>query len=273
MEMKKLVLPIKSKCDLKSGTKAKALLEIWSVANVPEFWTISSNSFKELLRMNGIEDVSCFFENEYSDMYYNMIENAIASVELNFPFEQDQTYIVRSSIVPRTKTESFASEISGAFESYVCKGSDIKESIIHVYASVFTEKAYRQIKLFSQESNIEGMGVIVQKYVPALYSGVIHVEDSKSIQIQWLEGHLSKIVSGESFGFSSYIYLDSLNAPVFRGTEKEILLLRDKSLQNIFVSIFQIACQIYMLYERSLELEWIFDGSKHWIVQCQELIE
>lgn len=276
MEKEKLlfhVIDSSYEFSIEAGTKSGMLSKVSSIVRVPRFWTISEEYFLQFLVKCGINSTSVFFENQYCTDYVRMLNDCNCNIELDYSYLPDKKYIVRSSIVPYEHTADFASMISGAFESIVCDGNHIIETILQVYSSVFSEKAHNQIRLFSLEKNIKGMSIIIQEYISADYSGVIHVTDNKGMQLQWLKGHLSDIVDGSNFGHSNYIYYDSNQDAVFRGSEKEIIYLKEHQIANIFSDALSIAVKIYNFNKEPQEIEWIFDGKEHWIVQCQKLIE
>ena len=272
METKKFILRTSDEVNSKCGTKAQGLAFLGDKVNVPQFVALDVDSFIRLISFLDICTVNEFFDNDFSDLQ-RCFENSYSKVQLDYPIEPEISYIVRSSAVPNILNDSFSSEISGAFESYTCVGTDIVRAILKVYQSCFTLKAYKQLKLFSQPVNFLGMGIIIQKYINAVYSGVIHVTGKNNIHIQWINGHLSKIVSGKEFGFSNLIYFNTKKEPIIRGTELEILIIKKNELYNILGTAANIAAKIYESIEKPCEIEWIYDGNTHWIVQCQELLK
>lgn len=272
METKRFLLKTSDEVNYRCGTKAQGLAFLSDKVNIPQFVVLDVDNFNRLLSFLDICSVNEFFSNEFLDLH-KCIENSYSNVQLDYPIEPETSYIVRSSAVPNNFSDSFSSEISGAFESYSCFGSDIVKAILKVYQSCFTLKAYKQLKLFSNPVNFLGMGIIIQKYINAVYSGVIHVTDKNKIHIQWVNGHLSEIVSGKEFGFSNLIYFNTKKEPIIRGTELEILTIKNENLCDILGTAADIAVKIYELIEKPSEIEWIYDGNTHWIVQCQELLK
>ena len=65
----------------------------------------------------------------------------------------------------------------------------------------------------------------------------------------------------------------NVNDVIFRGSEKEIIYVRDNNLAEVFSEVLNISTKLFDLFEVPQEIEWIFDGEKHWIVQSQELNE
>lgn len=255
------------------GTKAHMLYSISKIVKIPRFWTISEEYFELFMGECGINSLFEFYTNPYCSKYEQLLYNCDVEIDLDYKFPFEKKYIVRSSIVPHENILDFASEISGAFESIVCSGHNISKAILQVYASVFSEKAYNQMRLFSLEHNIKGMAIIIQEYIPAEYSGVIHVSNTTSAHLQWIKGHLSAIVSGNEFGHSNYLYYTSNGDPIFRGSEKEIANIRDYQIADVFSSALSISTKIYDFVQEPQEIEWIYDGDNHWIVQCQKLTE
>lgn len=276
MAPKKLLFHVNNEASFsynKIGTKAHMLHKISKIAKIPQFWTISEKYFALYLDSCGINSLISFYTNPYSSRYEQLIYRCDSEIEVDCNFSSEKKYIVRSSIVPYENIIDFASEISGAFESIVCNGSNIPKAIIQVYASVFSEKSYNQMRLFSLEQNIKGMAIIIQEYIPAQYSGVIHVSNNTCARLQWLKGHLSEIVTGNEFGHSNFLYYNTKGEPIFRGSEKEVSTIRDYKIADIFASVLSVATRIYDFNLEPQEIEWIYDGHNHWIVQCQKFTE
>lgn len=276
MEKKKLLFHVKKNSShpySEIGTKAYMLNSIANIVEVPCYWTVAETFFECFLEKCGIKSVSAFFCNKFSSEYERLVNDCDLILESDYAFQANRKYIVRSSIVPIEKTINFASEISGAFESIVCDANNISNAILQVIKSVFSERAYNQIRLFSLEHNIKGMAIIIQEYITPVYSGVVHVTNENSIYLQWVEGHLSEIVSGNEFGHSNYIYKNNNNEAIFRGSEKEIEYIRNNHIASVFSEILSLSVNILNYLRKPQEIEWIYDGEKHWIVQCQELLE
>ena len=255
------------------GTKASSLSQIKGLVNVPQFWTIDEKHFEMYLSSRWNVSKQMYSKGLYSLDYSNQDKCDPCLIELDHTFSPTKKYIVRSSIVPFVATNDFASEISGAFDSVVCSSDQIVNAIIQVYDSVYSQKARNQIRLFSLEKNIKGMAIIIQQFVPAKLSGVVHISHNKGIHLQWLNGHLSKIVSGEEFGHSNLIYYNNVNDVIFRGSEKEIFYVRDNHLAGVFSELLNTSTKLFGLFGVPQEIEWIFDGEKQWIVQSQKLNE
>ena len=255
------------------GTKASSLCQINGIVNVPQFWTIDEKHFEMYLNNRWGVSEELYSKGLYSLDFSNQEKCDACLIELDYPFSPTNKYIVRSSIVPFIATNDFASEISGAFDSIVCSGEYIANAIIQVYDSVYSQRARNQIRLFSLEKNIRGMAIIIQQYIPAKLSGVVHISQNKGIHLQWIKGHLGKIVSGEEFGHSNLIYYNNSNDVIFRGSEKEIIYVRDNHLDGVFSEVLNISTKLFDLFGVPQEIEWIFDGEKQWIVQSQVLKE
>lgn len=276
METKKLLFHVSNNANKpfsEIGTKASSLSQIKEIVNVPQFWTIDEKHFEMYLNSRWNVSKKCNSKGIYLLDYSNQDKGDDILIELDYAFSPAKKYIVRSSIVPFFATNDFAAEISGAFESIVCSGDQIVNTIIQVYDSVYSQKARNQIRLFSLEKNIKGMAIIIQQYIPAKLSGVVHISHKKKIHLQWIEGHLTKIVSGEEFGHSNLLYYNNNKDVIFRGSEKEIIYVRDNHLSGVFSEVLNISTKLFDLFGVPQEIEWIFDGEKHWIVQSQELNE
>ena len=276
METKRLLFHVSNNVNKpfsEIGTKASSLSQIKEIVNVPQFWTIDEKYFEMYLNSRWNISKELYSKGLYSFDYSNQDKCNTCLIELDHAFSPINKYIVRSSIVPFSATDDFAAEISGAFDSIVCSGDEIANAIIQVYDSVYSQKARKQIRLFALENNIKGMAIIIQQYISAKLSGVVHISNNKEVHLQWIEGHLRGIVSGEEFGHSNLIYYNNVNDAIFRGSEKEIIYIRDNHLTGVFSEVLNTSTKLFDLFGVPQEIEWIFDGEKHWIVQSQILNE
>lgn len=276
---------IKVKIELKSsfeinescGTKASTLVELKKLGlPVPEFWAVPSYCCDFFCKQNKIQTIRHFYENPNFDSETNKFfkHSDIIDGEYITKKIDDGKYLVRSSAIPTESVDSkiFPSMISGAFESYYASSKgDVINNISNVWKSFFSEKAYKQCKMFSEFSIIKGIGVLIQRYIEPVISGVIHTKE-KNISINWIEGHLSKIVSGEVLGNSIEAYISSEQKYILRGIESNILLIKEKKYEQVFKTLLDITTIIKPYFGCDQEVEWIYDGEKVWIVQSQNLI-
>lgn len=182
--------------------------------------------------------------------------------------------MVRSSSVPTSDVDldMFPSMISGAFESYFASSiHEVIDSIPKVWGSVFSEKAYNQCRIFSTKPIVKSIGVLIQRYVEPFISGVVHTKGN-IVSVNWIEGHLSKIVSGQLLGNSVDVYKSSEGHYILRGIEKNILLIMNNKYEDVFKSLLEIVTVIKRHFNQDQEVEWVYDGERVWIIQSQPLI-
>jgi len=259
------------------GGKATTLTKLKQAGlHVPSFYVIPTTSFDSFCQHIGILSFKNFYENRKYDpeIEKKFIDVNAALLEEYLQIIDDGEYMVRSSSIPSEDIDlkMFPSMISGAFETYhATSKSEVARRILDVWSSLFTEKAYNQCRLFSQKSIISGIGVILQKYIAPIVSGVAHTEDN-IVSINWIEGHLSKIVGGEDMGNSVTVYRSPDQCCILRGIEDDILLVKNKHLEDVFRSIWNDSMSAKEVLGSEQEVEWIYDGTHVWIVQSQHLI-
>ncbi len=260
------------------GTKATALIELKNIGiTIPEFWIIPTTSFNLFCQMENIPSLNAFFSNsKYDDnIEKRFIDCCIENKDKIVKTIGVGKFMVRSSSIPtkNVSLESFPSMISGAFDSFFANSSDrVIDCIPEVWRSVFSKKAYNQIRLFSSNSIIDGIGVLIQRYIEPIISGVAHIDEDK-VSVNWIKGHLSKIVNGEVLGDYFEIYKSPEDHFIIRGIEKNILNIINNNFESVFKSLFNIAVTIRHHFDLDQEIEWIYDGNQIWIIQSQALIK
>lgn len=244
------------------GTKAFMLSELKKIGvNIPEFYGIDVKDFLQ------------FDNNRQEKTVENNLNNEHCAVSLCEKLPKGK-YIIRSSAVPKSIDDlDFASMISGAYESYIAgESNQIPCLIMKVWNSFYSEKAEEQCALFLENGSVLGMGVLIQKYIEPIISGVLHSK-KQGYDINWIEGHLSGIVSGEERGNMISCYKNMQNEIILRGVEANILKVVDNDYIDVFTELGKIADHIKEKVGFAIEIEWLYDGKKIWIVQCQKLLE
>lgn len=266
-----------SEIDELCGTKATTLFELLNLGlPVPDFWSVPSSCFEHFCQEKKIPSIEHFYASNKFNLEVNekFMDADVLNGETIVKKLISGKYMVRSSAIPNNivDLEMFPSMISGAFESYFAPSvSEVKKNILNVWKSVFLEKAYKQCRMFSDLPIINGIGVLIQRYIEPVISGVIHTKE-KNISINWIEGHLSKIVNGEAIGNSIEAYISSEQNYILRGIESNILLIKEKNYEEVFKSLLNITTIIKKYFGHDQEIEWIYDGKQVWIVQSQPLI-
>ena len=174
--------------------------------------------------------------------------------------------------MPKSIIHNYASMISGAFESYECTSDNLAQSIVAVYESLYSEKAFLQLKLAGLEKNIRGMAVLVQEFVVPECSGVLHAYKGDSfMEVNWVQGHLRSIVSGDTSGDYDVIY-EKNGEIIVRGKEQHIYCIIENGYSGAFMELYGISSKLLERAQTDLEIEWIYRDGKIYIVQNQELI-
>lgn len=257
------------------GTKAHGLFEMQRLGvNVPPFFVVSSFAFDACLEKAGIIKPVAFFRRPvYTPEALNFFsaEQKIA-FSLNIP--DDWAYMVRSSCVPLPEQNSpaFASMVSGAFESYYAQSKALVANyILAVWKSLYTEKAYTQLTAIAERPMIKSLAVILQKYATPVVSGVAHTRNGHLL-INWVDGHLSKIVRGETSGNVIDAYLSDVGGSILRGIEADILKAIGSPVRAAIPQLISQARIICAAQGCEQEIEWVYDGEMVWIVQTQPLL-
>lgn len=263
--------------DASCGTKATTLVELKKLGlPIPDFCAVPSSCFESFCQVVEIQSPELFYANSEFDSEVNKKFTHTEMLNMDDIIRKigDGKYMVRSSSVPTKDVDlkNFPSMISGAFESYFASSVfEIVNNIPNVWRSVFLEKAYNQCRIFSEFPIIKGIGVLIQRYVEPVISGVAHTKGDM-VSVNWIDGHLSKIVSGESLGNSIDVYILTEQNYILRGIENDILLVKNNSYENVFKSLWGNVTSIRQYFGCDQEVEWVYDGEKVWIVQSQALI-
>ena len=257
------------------GTKAIALAELLNLGiSVPPFYVISSTSFDDFITERGIISPEAFFSTiEYDSRHLLQFEQVFLVSTSGEPVLDDK-YMVRSSSVPLEKIDTgmFPSMISGVFESYYAGSAlEAKQEIIEVWKSVYSKKAYNQCRFMSEQAFVKSIAVIIQKYINSVVSGVAHT-NQKGVSINWVEGHLLKIVNGETLGNNIDAYISETGDSILRGIEAEILKVNNSPLCKAIPLLLKQAQTIRGYYGCEQEIEWIYDANAVWVVQTQPLL-
>jgi phosphoenolpyruvate synthase/pyruvate phosphate dikinase len=264
-----------SKIDTSCGTKAIALAELSQLGmNVPDFYVVPSFCFDRFIRnANIISPLDFYAKSEYEVEHFKSFQ-LVDSFEVSGENICDGKYMVRSSSVPDEYSDLhlFPSMISGVFESYSADIiHDIYKKVIDIWKSLYTKKAYDQCRILSDKPFVKSIGVIIQKYIEPVVSGVVHTMDN-IITVNWIEGHLSGIVRGETIGNTIDAYFSNSGDSILRGIEENILLIKNNNMVEVFISLLRQSKIIKQHYQTEIEIEWLFDGEKVWIVQSQTLL-
>jgi phosphoenolpyruvate synthase/pyruvate phosphate dikinase len=263
--------------DYSCGTKAITLSELKKLGlPIPDFYSISSSFFESFCDVAKIRNLSSFYSCSTFDSEAAQKFNCTTILDMTNIARTivDGQYMVRSSSIPTEEVDltEFSSMISGAFESYFAHSiEEVLNDIPKVWESAYSENAYNQCRIFSHTSIVSSMGVLIQKYIEPVISGVAHTCGDE-VSVNWIDGHLSEIVSGKSLGHSIGVHVTDSNEYILRGIEKDVLLIIENGYKQVFKSLWDYCNTIRRHFNSEQEVEWIYDGSKFWVVQSQPLI-
>lgn len=170
------------------------------------------------------------------------------------------TYAVRSSAEGEDgKADSFA----GAYETVLDVTVDkISEAVKTVASSVKNER----VGVYADERNTESgkIGVIIQRYVPAKYAGVLFTADAVTAGTEFITGNFVKgrgeeLVSGE--GFDGSFKINAVRYS-FEGAE-EIKPYAEKMFKYAKKAVKIFGCQV--------DMEWAVSKGKLYILQARPI--
>lgn len=252
------------------GTKAETLRRLSEHGiDVPDAIFVDVRYFLEAYQINGMIP---FYGNEN---YQNI---SMPEIQLNLDAYSfgDEPVVVRSSIVPIGEyDDDFASAISGAYDSIIATNrKELEEAILGVWQSAFSQQAYSQLHLFTDRYKIQGMGIIIQRYIPPMISGLFHSSGKDCFDINWIYGHLSELVSGKKRGNQITCYENAEGDCVLSGVEDSIIQILDGDLTDVFQRLTKQAILLKELFKFDIEVEWLMDNNsgRIWFVQSQKLI-
>jgi phosphoenolpyruvate synthase/pyruvate phosphate dikinase len=261
---------------IECGTKTNELLKLQRLGiKVPQFLVVDISGYRALVDNFNIPSFSDFIKNkQFEPKISNSILDLTGKINIIYPNLLNSSIIVRSSSAVNThKDQYFASIISGAFESYECSIEDLVSATLKVYASLYSERAYSQLRCIDLKSEIIGMTILIQNAINPKCSGVLHYyHETQNIETTWVKGHLRDIVSGKTSGMTDSLNLNINGSVVVEGFENHIYTIIENSFEQPFSELYFIANKIGKFYNKNLEIEWLYDGSDISIVQCQELI-
>lgn len=257
------------------GTKTEGLIVLKNLGiTVPAFWAVDGENFMRLVKDNALTNpVEFFSRREYDDSEMRKLDEIKDATELKENLPRDGRYIVRSSSMPIDSIPNYASIISGAFDSYECAVDGLKNAIFEVYKSLYSKRAFEQIKFTGVKPCIKGMAVLIQKFIEPQCSGVAHALRGKSkIELNWVKGHLRSIVSGAVSGNHDILTREDGDICI-EGKESHIYSIMENGYNNCFASLYDAVLSISNELQKDVEVEWLYADGKVYIVQCQEFIK
>lgn len=156
--------------------------------------------------------------------------------------------------------------LAGHFESVFvpkAKYQDIETAIRKVIISGYALENLYTLNAYGVHPDDFLVAVVFQPILKANFSGVIFSINpqapwEKQAVIEWVKGHLSGLVHGEKDGMITH--------------EKEIGKL-DELEREVFKELVELTHQAEKVFDRPLDIEWIFDGRTLWIIQARPITQ
>lgn len=269
----------REKNDLKyCGTKAAGLFELEEMGiPIPKFYVVPVSFFKKFCSSVHAGSLYDFYQHTTYDnaIYQKCFAGQNILVDCNELADMNGRFIVRSSAVPQEKTqkEDFSSKVSGVFESFIADNfNEIGDMILAVWQSVYSEEAYKKLRVFQPEFEMNGMAIVVQQYIEPVISGIVHTYSDK-ICVDWIEGSQEEILQGREQGWEIEVYLSDFGEIILRGKEDSIKFVAECSWRKIIRKLLDLSIKIHEKRCFEQELEWVYDGNSVWIVQSQRLLK
>lgn len=259
------------------GNKAFPLFTIAHLCNVPPFVCIDSNAFRLLLdrdennelknmlyKLIALKDNVSERLQEISekvlDMYVPMyvikeLEKQLVLKGIPGPFA------VRSSSVLEDNTYHSG---AGIFESYtdISQRDGIINYVKACWASQFSMKAWAYLKYIDSIDQLQ-MGILIQNYQKALKSGVLFsvdpINSENGMRMEIVDGNAERFMLGEL----------SAENTVFCTVNQEGLKLSSKEKVGWQYDLFQIGDRLRRLMGYEVDVEWVYDGTQVYILQCR----
>lgn len=172
-------------------------------------------------------------------------------------------YAVRSSAVGEdAKDLSWA----GCFESILnISAEQLKDSIIECGKSLYGERVRVYKTLHNNIKNIEDIGILIQEYIDADWSGVCFSSNpvtgnDKECIIEYQKGKSGSVVGG--YGESTTVIID-----------KNIGMAKEKSdMPSSYINtIYKKISKIYQIWKVPVDVEWVIKESNLYITQTRPI--
>lgn len=255
----------------KVGGKAHALLRLCTLAlNIPEFFVITTDAFKDFLRINNIElDIATLFQKkDYRSIRNLIMEQEIpdviwAEIFRAYNLLDMEVVSVRSSaLLEDGKLKSFA----GQFDSYLfIMYSNLQKYIKKCWASYYNDNA---VEYAEQIPSFSGMAVIIQKMIDADISGIGFSKSpiatyEDSVLIEAAHGVGENVVSG----------LITPNQYYYSLRERRLLhALPEGMLTYTTVEVLaKKICEIRDLFQMEVDTEWCIKNDIIYFLQARPI--
>lgn len=197
------------------------------------------------------------FEKTESIEFLNNIINEISH------YMNSKKYVVRSSAIGEDSNEfSWA----GCFESILgIEETQLKSAIIECGKSLHGERVQAYQKLHNNMKKIEYMGMLIQEYIEAEWSGVCFsanpvTGNKEECIIEYQKGKSGSVVGG--YGEPTTIIIEKNKENIYEKVDIPV---------NYIKQIFDKVNEIYNIWKVPVDVEWVFKDEKLYITQARPI--
>ena len=172
-------------------------------------------------------------------------------------------YVVRSSAIGEDSNDfSWA----GCFESILdIKEAQLEDAIIKCGKSLNSERVQAYQKLHNNINMIEHIGILIQEYIEAEWSGVCFSSNpitgnEKECIIEYQKGKSGSVVGG--YGEPTTLVVDKDNKTVNKESDMPY---------NLINQIFEEVKRIYNIWKVPIDVEWVIKDKKLYITQVRPI--
>lgn len=255
---------------MKYGGKAESLLFLeQNKILVPEFFIITEEDYINFLIKNKIySEIKTLFLNKQYKKIKELINKQQIPKDLKEKIEKNilkinsNLYAVRSSA---TNEDGENKSYAGQYDSFLnIKKEELFENIKNCWCSLYNENVIR----YSNDFDIYGMNVVIQKMIEPDYSGVIFSIDPSSETrnytiIEMVKGLGEKLVSGKVTPTKFFIRKKTKQIDLKLGNlniEKKII---DALMENVE--------KIEKIYNKPMDIEYAITNDNCYIVQARPI--
>lgn len=196
-------------------------------------------------------------ETKGKEFLRNITENVLNYIKA-------KKYVVRSSAIGEDSSDfSWA----GCFESILdVEDSQLENAIIECGKSLNGERVQAYRKLHNNINKIEYIGILIQEYIDAEWSGVCFSSNPVTgnkyeCVIEYQKGKSGSVVGG--YGEPTTIIIDNKNnKTVNQKTDMPI---------NFINQIFKKVIEIYNIWKVPVDVEWVIKKEKIYITQVRPI--
>ena len=255
---------------MKYGGKAESLLFLeQNKILVPEFFIITEEDYINFLIKNKIySEIKTLFLNKQYKKIKELINKQQITKDLKEKIKKNilkinsNLYAVRSSA---TNEDGENKSYAGQYDSFLnIKKEELFENIKNCWCSLYNENVIR----YSNDFDIYGMNVVIQKMIEPDYSGVIFSIDPSSETrnytiIEMVEGLGEKLVSGKVTPTKFFIRKKTKRIDLKLGN----LNIEKKRIDALMENVEKIE----KIYNKPMDIEYAITNDNCYIVQARPI--